>query len=609
MEIGAMTSKGFTLRSKLVAAFILIVALLSAISVVCYVTLQRSVRVIDRMVETVILANEVANLAGTPDSGVPKDIEIYGLFPSGDNEKIVTDPLHTLSGDLALLKGYVGDVVGKISLDGLSNMVGSTTADFEELRKKIAAGYDAGELDAVIARIKDRSTEISKAARDFISIELTEDKNVRTALERKTETVGIVIFSLIVLFCIGSIVGAVFFVGTITKPLRNVTDILKGIAEGQGDLTRKILVKARDEIGSLSSHFNEFVRSLTSMILRIRGVAQNARVMGTDLAASSEQSAAALEEIARNLESMTDRISLLDKEINNLRHLSGGVKGFVGKLDDMMGGQSSAVDSSSHVVQAMLSSIRDLLKASETSTEISLKLEETAKAGGSMMTDTIGVIKRVSDSTDLITGLLKAINETNHQTNILSLNAAIEAAHVGERGKGFAVVAEEIRSLAENSEKNTKSISKSLRELVQDIRASQDSIEKTGGIFKGIVSGIEDVSGRMSEMRTTMRQLSEGSQEIVHSLHSLVNVTKDVRDAYGEVNTNIQSMSDSLDTVSRISGETRTGMIEVSKGVGELNASARSISDAGGHNVENISELETLIAAFRVEDGEAAAHE
>jgi methyl-accepting chemotaxis protein len=275
----------------------------------------------------------------------------------------------------------------------------------------------------------------------------------------------------------------------------------------------------------------------------------------------------------------------------------------------MMGGQSSAVDSSSHVVQAMLSSIRDLLKASETSTEISLKLEETAKAGGSMMTDTIGVIKRVSDSTDLITGLLKAINETNHQTNILSLNAAIEAAHVGERGKGFAVVAEEIRSLAENSEKNTKSISKSLRELVQDIRASQDSIEKTGGIFKGIVSGIEDVSGRMSEMRTTMRQLSEGSQEIVHSLHSLVNVTKDVRDAYGEVNTNIQSMSDSLDTVSRISGETRTGMIEVSKGVGELNASARSISDAGGHNVENISELETLIAAFRVEDGEAAAHE
>jgi methyl-accepting chemotaxis protein len=600
MKIERMEKNGVLLKGKLIAAFILVVILLSAISVVCYFALQQSLRTIDRMVEVVILANEVANLAGTPDVGMPKDIEVYSLYPSEDNEKIVTDPLSTLNGHLTLLKGYTKDIIGKISLDGLIGMADSTMADFAQLKEKMAAGTEAAELNVITGRIKDTSVAISKAARDFISVELNEDKAVRSALERKTDLVGIIVFALIVFFGVGSIVGAFFFTGTITKPLLNVADTLKKIAEGQGDLTKQLPVQTRDEIGELSSHFNAFVRSLTIMILKIKEVAENARTIGSDLASSSEESASALEEIARSVESMTKRISFLDGEITNLRQLSNEMKGFVSKLHGLMGSQSSAVDESSNVIQSMLSSIQDLLKTSETSTELSRNLEETAKAGEIMMVDTIGVIKHVSDSTGLIMRLLKVINETNRQTNILSLNASIEAAHVGEQGKGFAVVATEIRALAEKTEKNSKNISKSLSELVRDIRVSRESIEKTGGIFKGIVRGIADVSGGMSVMKATMRQLSDGSEKIVHSLSALLKVTEDVEQAYGEVSTNIVSMSGSLDTVNQISGETKTGMIEVSQGVGELHATARSISDSGEHNVESISELEALIGKFRV---------
>jgi methyl-accepting chemotaxis protein len=336
------------------------------------------------------------------------------------------------------------------------------------------------------------------------------------------------------------------------------------------------------------------------MVVKMRAVIDNTKSIGNDLASTSEQSSASLEEIRINIENMKNKTVDLDEEISKSNDMSGEVKKYITDLKELVETQTSSITESSTSIDEMFASIINISKSIESKYMISLNLQEMANKGEKKMQNTIGSITKVSESASVIMDLLKVINNTSSQTNLLAMNAAIEAAHAGEYGKGFSVVADEIRKLAEDTTQSSKSISKSLKELVSFMKISQDSSMETNLIFREILGGIKDVSDSMLEIKNAMSELATGSNQIIESLGALIKISENVNSSYSGIDNNIFEIKNSLDKLNFLSKETKNGMEEINSGIRELYSTAKFIADIGVKNSENISELDALIVKFKI---------
>ncbi len=393
----------------------------------------------------------------------------------------------------------------------------------------------------------------------------------------------------------------------VVRPIKVVSSLLKEVSEGGGNLTRKINIRSNDEIGDLAGYFNDFISFLNNLVQQIQQSAGKTKLLGDHLSASSEESAAALEEMKANLESMKGRTRDLDNEVHQSTLSNKEVKDLISRVVQLITSQSAAVNESSAAIEEMSSSIQNMARTSELKLTLAHQLETTASSGQAEMKKTTELIKKVADSANVIMEMIAVINGIAEQTNLLAMNAAIEAAHAGDAGKGFAVVADEIRKLAEDTAKNSKDISISLKEVIEYIQASEESTNKTGTFFVHIVDGSTEVAQSMMEIKTAMQELADGSDQIIQSLTSLIHMADDLKNSSTEMNQKVGAMTQSVDNLGTISSEAKNGIEGVSYSVDELYKTAENIVEVGSHNSANADELEGLVSQFSVEDRETEA--
>jgi methyl-accepting chemotaxis protein len=388
----------------------------------------------------------------------------------------------------------------------------------------------------------------------------------------------------------------------ITNPVNRLADQFRQLASGDGDLTFQVTLRSHDELGLLAAHFNEFLSMLHDLIAALKTTAQGNRGTSEALSRSTQEAAGALEEITRNLESARDNTVKLDKELGRSGSQLTEVDTFLRQLGDRLASQAADVDQAGRSLSQLTHGADATSAATHQRAEEFGRLQTSARDGQEAMVRTIDKIGRVSQAAEVIQELLGIIDSIAGQTNLLAMNAAIEAAHAGSAGRGFSVVAEEIRKLAEGTAANSRNIAASLAEVLGLIQEAKDASTTTGKTFETLKAGIESAAAGLAEVARLIETQRNETRSIDLLLEGVKATAEGVSLAGTEAVERVGTVAEGLETLGQLSTQTRAGMEEIHLGADEVRRELREISDLSRQNAGQVEDVGRLAARFKTRE-------
>ncbi|MDR2717737.1 MAG: methyl-accepting chemotaxis protein [Treponema sp.] len=388
------------------------------------------------------------------------------------------------------------------------------------------------------------------------------------------------------------------------KPIKHTTHTLMEISEGEGDLTKRLDAKRNDEIGDMSNYFNKTFHNIKKLVGIIKKKINALTNTSLELSNNLERTAAAVEEISAQFENMDALIKQQEKEADEADMAGESIKINIDNLNKLVKEQTESVNTSSSAIEEMTANINSVTRTLvENSRNVSALSEasENGRTGLHAVAQEIGEIARDSEGLLEINMVMENIAS---QTNLLSMNAAIEAAHAGEVGKGFAVVADEIRKLAESSSEQAKTTAGMLKKIKTSIDNITKSSDDVLARFETIDTGVKTVSEHEQNIRNAMEEQETGGKQILESVSRLKDITESVHKGAEDMSNSGTELIKKTHNFIRISEQVVEGMNNIVNGaVKNIKIAVKHVDDISAENNRNFSELKKETEKFKIETG------
>ncbi|MFP4551002.1 MAG: methyl-accepting chemotaxis protein [Spirochaetales bacterium] len=382
--------------------------------------------------------------------------------------------------------------------------------------------------------------------------------------------------------------------------------MFRNIDRGEADLTPALSVASKDELGVVSYHVSRFVEYIAATIRQVQETARSSVAVSTKLNDTAQEFSNAIEKLVEQMDTVASSSGSLDAQLGQAQESSATLTRFAGSLRESTSVLASSVEESSASVTQMTSSIQSISDTVSSRLEISEQLRGIANTGSQTMQEAAETLSKVSESTGVMTDAIGVIETIAAQTNLLAMNAAIEAAHAGEHGKGFAVVADEIRKLAETSSENSAQISSSLKKVAEYIERSSSATRSMDESFTRIVELIGQVTDSMLEIQSGTAELASGSQEISQTVSLLVDTTDGVRQSSLEVDGSVQTIEGALSRLREVSVDTRKRMESMKTESREAFSKIQGVTESAEGSSRRLGELAALVSKVKTKEASSS---
>ncbi len=384
----------------------------------------------------------------------------------------------------------------------------------------------------------------------------------------------------------------------IIKSLNKIIREIEAKSKKQDISNIKFSKNKKDELGHIVSGLNNFLSIIAKIIMDVKATAGKNHTLGDNLSDRSDESINAVREISNKIEIVSTEIKDLDNDIGNSSSSLDEIFNGIHRLSELLINQSESITTSSSAIEEMASSIDSVARITKSRSDATEKLVEMTKLGDDKIKSTENVINSISKRTVEIHAIISLIDDIASRTNLLAINASIEAAHAGEKGKGFGVVAGEIRKLAENTEGNVKKISESLKAITSEINNALTTSSESSKVFKSITENVTDVTSGLHEISASMEELAFGKQEILRATTDLMSSSHEISTFTGTMKEKTNTINNTMGIVRSTSAKTLDNMEDVKFAADELNKIFMQVTTLVQQNLLNTDLLSQSIGSF-----------
>ncbi|MBI9102380.1 MAG: HAMP domain-containing protein [Spirochaetales bacterium] len=391
--------------------------------------------------------------------------------------------------------------------------------------------------------------------------------------EKKAEKIILILILIVIIIPLGV---AILIANMLADRIKKI-DV--GISRMKaGDLADRIEMKSNDEMGRLSNNVNDFTDALGESILKIKESSRNNMEIKTDLLSSVERVSQATNTAGESAQAITSNMDRLEETVQTTSNAFQIVEERLDRLGGLIEQEVTMIEETSASVTQMINSITAVTDITFEKTKAMTELVSLASEGGNKLDQTNKIITKIHDSIEEIRATAGLIAQIASRTNLLAMNAAIEAAHAGDSGKGFAVVADEIRKLAEATSQNSKRIDGVMGEIVGNIEEAAESGKTTGSVFLKVDSEVVEAKASFSDIANNMEELKTGGGQILDAMTRLNEFSNQVKEDGETMSEASAANRKAMENVNRISREAASRVEHISEVLETMQNEMKTVS-------------------------------